>query len=112
MRCFCTLLIPMLETPFLVWDKTFTLYLFITGVLATAFAFYCQNRAQQYTTPNRAALIFSLEPFFAVFFAYLLLGQTLTGKEWLGGGFVLAGILTAEFRRLGSEAPPKFGISE
>jgi drug/metabolite transporter (DMT)-like permease len=107
-----TLLIPMLETPFLVWDANFTLYLFITGVLATAFAFYCQNRAQQYTTPNRTALIFSLEPFFAVFFAYLLLGQNLTGKEWLGGGFVLAGILTSEFRRVGSQELPKFASNE
>jgi drug/metabolite transporter (DMT)-like permease len=108
----CTCLIPMLETPFLAWDATLAFYLFITGALATAFAYYCQNKAQQYTTPNRVAVIFSLEPFFAVFFAYLLLGQNLSGKEWLGGVLVIAGILVSEFGRVGNEVAPKFSGSE
>ncbi len=95
----CTLVLPMLETPFMVWDVAIATSLFMTGALATALAFYVQNRAQQFTTPNRTALIFSLEPFFAALFAYLLLGQTLTPKGWMGGGLVLAGILTSEFRR-------------
>jgi len=90
---------PMLETPFLVWDVPFTLYLFVTGVLATALGFYVQNRAQQFTSANRTALIFSLEPLFAALFSYLLLGQTLSSKEWLGGGLVVAGILISEIRR-------------
>ena len=94
-----SLAMPMLETPFLVPDVPFTLYLFITGVLATAFGFYVQNRAQQFTTANRTALIFSLEPLFAALFSYLLLGQTLSPKEWLGGGLVIAGILISEIRR-------------
>jgi len=95
----CTLILPFLETPFLAWDVTLATTLFVTGALATALAFYVQNRAQQYTTPNRTALIFSLEPFFAALFAYLLLGQTLSLKGWAGGGLVLAGILISEFRR-------------
>ncbi len=94
-----TLILPMLETPFLVWDMTVGLSVFLTGVLATALAFYVQNRAQQFTTPNRTALIFSLEPFFAALFAYMLLGQTLTGREWLGGSLILIGIITSEVRR-------------
>ncbi len=94
-----TLATPMLETPFLVWDVPFTLYLFITGVLATALGFYIQNRAQQLTTANRTALIFALEPIFAAVFSYLTLGQTLSGKEWFGGALVIAGIVTSELRR-------------
>jgi drug/metabolite transporter (DMT)-like permease len=94
-----SLAMPVLETPFLVPDVPFTLYLFITGVLATALGFYVQNRAQQFTTANRTALIFSLEPLFAALFSYLLLGQTLTPKEWLGGALVIAGILISEIRR-------------
>ena len=90
---------PILETPFLVWDVLFSIYLLITGVLATALGFYIQNRAQRFTTANRTALIFSLEPIFAVMFAYLLLDQAPTKKEWLGGGLVLAGILTSQMRR-------------
>ncbi len=104
----CTSVMPILETPFLVWDVSFTLYLFITGVLATAFAYYSQTRAQQYTTPNRTALIFSLEPFFAAFFAYVLLGQVLSPKEWLGGGLVMAGRFTAEVGHTGREEPLAF----
>jgi drug/metabolite transporter (DMT)-like permease len=68
-------------------------------VLATGLAFYMQNRAQQVTTPTRTALIFSLEPFFAVLFAYLILDDALTGKEWFGGCLVLTGILTSELKR-------------
>jgi drug/metabolite transporter (DMT)-like permease len=90
---------PIVETPFLVWDVLFSIYLLITGVLATALGFYIQNRAQRLTTANRTALIFSLEPIFAVLFAYLLLDQAPTKKEWLGGTLVLAGILTSEMRR-------------
>ncbi len=95
---FCTILVPVLEKPFVSWNSELVLYLFITGVLATALAFYVQTRAQQLTTANRAALIFSLEPFFAALFAYWILGQILTLKEWMGGAMILAGILVAELQ--------------
>lgn len=95
----CTIMLPLVETPFLVWDLAFGVYLFVIGVLATAVAYYVQNWAQRFTTANRTALIFSLEPFFAVFFAYLLLGQGLAAKEWAGGVLVVAGIVTSEYRR-------------
>jgi len=95
---FSTILAPILETPVVVWNSRLLLYLFVTGVLATAVAFYVQARAQQFTTPNRAALIFSLEPFFAALFAYWILGQVLTVREWIGGALILAGILASELR--------------
>jgi drug/metabolite transporter (DMT)-like permease len=94
----CTIMIPFLESPFVIWNSSLILYLFITGVLATAIAFYVQARAQQFTTTNRAALIFSLEPFFAALFAYWILGQVLTAREWIGGGLILAGILASELQ--------------
>ncbi len=95
---FCLILVPVLETPFIVWNLSLALYLFITGVLATTLAFYVQTRAQRLTTPTRAAVIFCLEPFFAVLFAYWILGQVLTVKEWLGGMLILAGILVSELQ--------------
>ncbi len=95
---FCTILIPVLETPFAVWNASLALNLFITGVLATALAFYVQARAQRLTTPNRAALVFSLEPFFAALFAYWILGHVLSAKQWLGGVMIMAGILVAELQ--------------
>jgi drug/metabolite transporter (DMT)-like permease len=95
---FCTILVPVLESPFVFWDSNLVLYLLITGVLATAIAFYVQARAQRLTTPNRVALIFSLEPFFAALFAYWILDQMLTAREWLGGILVLTGILVSELQ--------------
>jgi drug/metabolite transporter (DMT)-like permease len=94
----CTFLAPVLEIPFIAWNSTVALNLLITGVLATAFALFVQAWAQRYTTANHAALIFSLEPFFAALFAYWMLGHILTSREWLGGVLILAGILVSELR--------------
>ncbi len=95
---FSTAMMPFIETPFVVWSPQLVFYFFITAVLATALAFYVQARAQQHTTANRAALIFSLEPLFAALFAYWLLGDRLSVREWIGGALILAGILTSELR--------------
>jgi drug/metabolite transporter (DMT)-like permease len=99
----CTIILPIVETPFLVWDPALGVYIFILGVMATAVAYYVQNWAQRFTTPNRTALIFSIEPFFAAIFAYLLLGQTLGPREWVGGTLVIAGIITSEYRRASTD---------
>lgn len=100
----CTLTAPVIEKPFIAWNAGLAMYLILTGVFATALACYIQSSAQRFTTPNRAALVFALEPFFTCLFAYMLLGQTMTGKEWLGGGLVLAGIVTSELRRNGDSS--------
>ena len=93
-----TLIIPVVEKPFITWNSQLLLYLFITGVLATSFALYVQARAQCLTSANHAALIFSLESFFAALFAYWILGHVLGPREWAGGMLVLTGILVSELR--------------
>ncbi len=90
--------VSVFEKPFVVWNSSLVVSLLVTGVLATAFAFYVQARAQRLTTANHAALIFSLEPFFAALFAFWILGQVLTVREWTGGLMVLAGILVSELQ--------------
>jgi len=100
----CSAMVPVLESPYVVWDFRFILYVFILGVLATAVAFLVQGWAQQYSNPNHTALIFSLEPVFATVFAYWILDQVLSTKEWIGGILILAGILVAEIRRSGKPA--------
>ena len=94
----CSLAVPLFEKPFIVWNARVGWSLLITGVLATAFALYVQARAQRVTTANHAALIFSLEPFFAALFAFWILGQVMTVREWIGGILVLAGILVSELQ--------------
>lgn len=94
----CSFMSPLKESPFVIWDSSLIFYLFVLGVLATAAAFFIQGWAQQYSNPNHTALIFSLEPVFATVFAFFILGQTFSAKEWCGGILILAGILISEIR--------------
>jgi drug/metabolite transporter (DMT)-like permease len=68
----------------------------ITSFLATALAFFIQNRFQPLSTPTRAAIIFSAEPVFAGLFGYLLLGERLAGLQLLGAGAILSGIALSQ----------------
>jgi drug/metabolite transporter (DMT)-like permease len=77
----------------------------VCAVFATAVAFSLQLWAQQYTTPSHAAILFTLEPVFAVATSYLMLGERLGVRSLLGAILVLAGILAAEL--LGPPAAPE-----
>ena len=77
----------------------------ICAVFATAVAFTVQLWAQQYTSPGHAAILFALEPVFAVITSYLLLHERLSPRAWTGAGLVVAGILIAEL--LGEPAAPE-----
>jgi len=77
----------------------------ICAVFATAVAFSIQLWAQQYTSPGHAAILFTLEPVFAVLTSYLFLGERLATRALFGAAFVLAGILIAEL--LGPAAAPE-----
>lgn len=68
----------------------------ICGILATALAFLLQNVLQPYTTPTHTALIFAAEPVWGAVFSYLLLGEMLTMRGYIGAGLILAGMLLAE----------------
>lgn len=74
--------------------------LVLTGLLATAFAFSIQTWAQQFTTPTRTALIFSLEPVFAWLTSYVFAGEVLSGRAIAGAALILAGILLVELKPL------------
>ncbi|MDA8234899.1 MAG: DMT family transporter [Clostridia bacterium] len=68
------------------------------GLAATAGVLFLQTWAQKFTTPTRTAIIFTLEPVFAAFFAYWFLAEALTGRMIVGGVLILAGILLAELK--------------
>jgi len=87
------------------WRWELLLGILICAVFATAVAFSIQLWAQQYTTPSHAAILFTLEPVFAVITSYLLIGERLQGRAVLGAVFVFAGILVAEL--LGPPAAPE-----
>ncbi len=77
----------------------------ICAIFATAVAFTVQLWAQQYTTSGHAAILFSLEPVFAVITSYVFLHERLNGRAMKGAVLVVAGILIAEF--LGAPAAPE-----
>ncbi len=87
------------------WRWQLLLGILICAVFATAVAFSIQLWAQQYTTPSHAAILFTLEPVFAVITSYILIGERLQGRAVLGAVFVFAGILVAEL--LGPPAAPE-----
>jgi drug/metabolite transporter (DMT)-like permease len=87
------------------WRWELYLGILICAVFGTAVAFSIQLWAQRYTTPSHAAILFTLEPVFAVITSYLLIGERLGKRSMLGAVFVFAGILVAEM--LGPPAAPE-----
>jgi len=78
------------------WNWPLLLGILICAVFATAVAFTVQLWAQQYTSPGHAAILFALEPVFAVITSYFVLHERLTARALKGAGLVVAGILLAE----------------
>jgi len=66
------------------------------AVFAAALALAGQTWAQAHLPPTRSAIIMSMEPVFAAFFAVLLGGEDLTQRMLLGGMMVLAAMLIVE----------------
>ena len=66
------------------------------ALVAGALAMAAQTWAQAHLPPTRSAIIMSMEPVFAAFFAVLLGGETLTARMLLGGAMVLTAMLVVE----------------
>ena len=76
------------------------------AVFAGAAALLGQTWAQAHLPPTRSAIIMSMEPVFAAFFAVLLGGEGATARMLLGGGLVLCAMLIVELvprRRIEAE---------
>ena len=69
------------------------LYLAIVGTILTTAG---QTWGQRLASPERAALVFTLEPVFAAVFAFILLGEKLPPLGFVGSGLIMAGIIGAE----------------
>ncbi len=101
-------MIAILAVPFapavaLHWTGGLVFAIVVTAVFATAFAFSAQVWAQRYTPPAHTALIFSLEPVFALLTSLVVTGEHLGGKEVLGFALILTGMVVSE--RWGGPAP-------
>jgi drug/metabolite transporter (DMT)-like permease len=85
-----------LEHPHIRWTPQFLGALGYTVVFASTICFLLQMRAQRDMTAGRAALIFCFEPLFAALTSWLVLGERLSLLQWLGGAFILLGLVAAE----------------
>ena len=70
--------------------------LLITGLLASAGAFYVQTFVQQRLPAARTAIILTMEPAFAVFFGYWLAGDRLVAVQIFGAVLILSAVFVGE----------------
>ena len=78
------------------------------AVFPAALALLGQTWAQAHLSATRTAIVMSMEPVFAAFFAVLLGGESLTLRMLTGGAFVLTAMLLVELmprRRIEAEVP-------
>jgi drug/metabolite transporter (DMT)-like permease len=66
------------------------------AIIVGAFALFAQTWAQAHLPPTRSAIMMSMEPVFASFFAVWLGGEDLTARLLIGGTMVLVAMLTVE----------------
>jgi drug/metabolite transporter (DMT)-like permease len=63
------------------------------AIFPTVLCFTLQNAFQRYTTPTRAGLIYTLDPVWSLLAGFLVLGERLNGREWIGCGLIFAAAL-------------------
>jgi drug/metabolite transporter (DMT)-like permease len=81
--------------------------LLITGVLGTGVAYTLQIVAQRDLSPARAAVILSGESLASALISIVWLGERLAPHQWLGGGLIIAAMITSELgARRGSPVAP------
>ena len=68
------------------------------ALIAGAFALWAQTWAQAHITATKAAIVMSLEPVFAAFFAVLFGGEGLTPRMLIGGALVIVATYLVEWR--------------
>jgi drug/metabolite transporter (DMT)-like permease len=86
------------ETPVIPRGTQVWFNLMLLIVLCTAVAYIVMNHMQKYTSPTHTALIFTTEPVFAAFFAFLLLGEMLSSRAVAGCLLILSGMVVSELK--------------
>jgi drug/metabolite transporter (DMT)-like permease len=68
----------------------------VTGLVASAGAFYVQTTVQQRIPAARAAIILTMEPVFAALFGYWLAGDRLSPIQLSGAALILSALFVGE----------------
>jgi drug/metabolite transporter (DMT)-like permease len=80
----------------LVADVNLLYSLLYNAIIASFFLTIIHTSVQRYTTPVKAALIFSLEPVIASYLAFLFMNEVLNTIEFIGAAVLMFGILLSE----------------
>lgn len=101
----CFIAVPIAGEPIAAPPSLVLVVVLLMGVVDFAFCFMMMNRAQQYMSSTRAALVYALEPVWAAFFG-LLVGQYPSLLAWIGCGFILLGMVVGSihFKKLNIKA--------
>ncbi len=78
------------------YSNALILALVSTVIFATVYALFVQTYMQQFTTPAKAAIIFTMEPVSAAIFSYFYANETLNTIQIAGGVTMIIAILIAE----------------
>lgn len=70
--------------------------LLYTGIFSSGVAFSLQMIGQRGAHPTSAAIILSMEASFAMLGGWLLLGETLSARGWLGCALMLVGMILSQ----------------
>lgn len=70
--------------------------LLYSGVLSCGIAYTAQVIGQQHTPPALASLLMCLESVFAALFGWMILGEVLSGREWLGCILMFSAIVISQ----------------
>jgi len=84
------------ETPGFPQTTSSWVILLTLSIFCTAVGFIVQSVAQKYTTPSHTGLIFTMEPAFAAFFAFIFLGEVLAVRGYIGEVLMIISILIVE----------------
>jgi len=70
--------------------------LVLTGLVASALAYFVQTSAQRHLSTTRTAVILTTEPLFAGFFGFLLAGERLTAMQMVGAALIFLAMISSE----------------
>ncbi|MDZ4727324.1 MAG: DMT family transporter [Leptospira sp.] len=79
-------------------DFKFWIGVLYTAIFASILTSQIQARYQKAVSASRAGILYSMEPVFSFFFAYLILGESLSLFGAIGCFLVLSGIILSEIK--------------
>lgn len=69
-------------------------------LVSTAFRYSTQLKLQRHVSATITGLIFTLEPVWASFFCWILLNETMSLPQILGGGMILLGLIVVRLKKI------------